>query len=106
MIAALPFWGSIATSNRSSRLRVPEAQPLPPVQTTPTWVVVGLARHTSLGGAAVVELASEAFQVAEGTELFNANEPYQTTSTVPLYAATHGITLVGVVETFFSELHV
>src|SRR5881296_3941874 len=37
MIAALPLSGLIATSNRSSRLRVPRAQPVPKVQITPTW---------------------------------------------------------------------
>ena len=35
--AALPFCGLIATSNRSSKFRVPRAQPVPNVQTTPTW---------------------------------------------------------------------
>src|SRR5437870_4973763 len=37
MIAALPLNGLIATSNRSSRFRVPRAQPVPKVQITPMW---------------------------------------------------------------------
>ena len=74
MIAAFPFSGSIATRNRSSKLRVPGWHDVPPVQITPTWLVLLFTRLWAKLTSSVV-CTMYVNQVALGSSLLDAVVP-------------------------------
>src|SRR6266705_5410249 len=75
MIAALPFNGLIATSNRSSRFRVPRTQPVPNVQITPTWFGCEVTVACVKCEPSSVVWAMYVFHTAAGSSLVDAVVP-------------------------------